>query len=886
MFRKLLLASAVSLVLVPEMSAALGLGGIRGQSALNEPFVGEIDLLDVRPDELDTIQVALAPEAEFSKVGAERSQFLNNLRFKAQVSPDGLAVIRVSSKDPVREPFLDFLVEVTSPAGRLVKEYTVLLDPPVTTGRPPPPIEPAAVGAPASTVAAAASASGGRPAAVRSSSAAPPSGVDQSAFPLRYGPVKSGEGLWRIARRIAPAGATTPQTAMALYRNNQSAFIGGDINRLRQGVYLEIPTAAELYALDVAPAQREYSSALRGDRVTTEPITDIAAPADTADQLKIAAAVPPAAPVEPVAAPREEGGAAPELGAIEQELLLVQEAGESTRQETEELRGRIRSLETQLQDIRRLLQLRNAQLAELQSQGAEAEVDLTLAEAPSEEPSAPALEELAAATGEEDASAAVEEVAEAVAEPAEELAEPPAEPAEIAEPAEVAEAAEEPAAVPEEPDEAPVEIDEEATEPPEVAVTPPDTSGAKPEVAPPQTADTPPAPQPLAAEAPERPFWEAVPSSTLGLAVGVPLLVLASGLLLMRRRKRLRESLDWEFTREPSSREIADAEVVAASSLASTLGGTRESEQIERSATPYSGLSNLEDETEEADVLSEADVYIAYGRYREAESLLKEEIERSPERLDLKTKLAEAYYGSRNGDALQAVIEDMRRVGGDRISPDQWQRLAAMVNELQGTTVIDLSEAEPASPEPRHDEPATIASEVDESDVVSPSVPDQAPIRGRDERSGEALELDIEELAFDDRPPGRPEPSEPPVAAAPELELNLDDLDEFGGVDLEGLESGTRKSELVSGRIPLEPVESVLELPSTTQDAVTAEDILSSQWEMDSGPADEAATKIDLARAYVEMEDPDAARAILEEVIEEGNAAQRAEARAMLEQLS
>ncbi len=884
MFRKLLLASAVSLVLVPEMSAALGLGGIRGQSALNEPFVGEIDLLDVRPDELDTIKVALAPEAEFSKVGAERSQFLNDLRFKAQVSPDGLPVIRVSSKDPVREPFLDFLVEVTSPAGRLVKEYTVLLDPPVTTGRPPPRIEPAAVSAPAPTVAAAEPASGGMPAAARSSSATPPSGVDQSAFPLRYGPVKSGEGLWRIARRIAPAGATIPQTAMALYRNNQSAFIGGDINRLRQGVYLEIPTAAELYALDVAPAQREYSSALRGERVTTEPITDIAAPADAADQLKIAAAVPPAAPIEPVAASREEGGPAPELGAIEQELLLVQEAGESTRQETEELRGRIRSLETQLQDIRRLLQLRNAQLAELQSQGAEAEVELTLAEAaegPSEEPSAPAVEEPAGVTGEEEASAVVEDLREAVDEPADELAEP----AEVTEPAELAEAVESPAAVPEETDEAPVGIEEEASEPPEVAVTSPDTSGAKPDVAPPQTADAPPAPQPLAAEAPERPFWEAVPASTLGLAVGVPLLVLASGLLLMRRRKRLRESLDWEFTREPSSREITDGDVVAASSHASTLGGTRESEQVERLATPYSGLSNLEDETEEADVLSEADVYIAYGRYREAESLLKEEIERSPERLDLKTKLAEAYYGSRNGDALQAIIEDMRRIGGDRISPDQWQRLAAMVNELQGTTVIDLSEAEPASPGPWQ-EPAPIASEVDGVDVVSSSAPDQASVGGGDERPVDALELDIEELAFNDRPSGRPEPSEPPLAAAPELELNLDDLDEFGSADLEGLESGTRKSEPVPGRIPLQPVESVLELPSTTQDAVTAEDILSSQWEMDSGPADEAATKIDLARAYVEMEDPDAARAILEEVIEEGNAAQRAEARAMLEQLS
>jgi pilus assembly protein FimV len=135
MFRKLILASAVSLALAPAGAGAMGLGGIRTQSALYEPFEGEIDLLGVKLDQLDTLKVGLAPDAEFAKVGAALPHLLSRLRFKAQVSPEGRPVIRVTSLAPIREPYLDFLVQVNSSEGRLVKEYTVLLDPPTTVKR-------------------------------------------------------------------------------------------------------------------------------------------------------------------------------------------------------------------------------------------------------------------------------------------------------------------------------------------------------------------------------------------------------------------------------------------------------------------------------------------------------------------------------------------------------------------------------------------------------------------------------------------------------------------------------------------------------------------------------------------------------------------------------
>ncbi len=137
MLRRPVITSVLSLTLLPHFAGALGLGDIRTRSALNEPFVGQIELLDIAPDELDTVRVRLASEAEFDKAGTERPRFLTGLEFEPQVSAEGRAFIQVTSRQPVREPFLDFLIEVDWPQGRLVKAYTVLLDPPVTSNRRP-----------------------------------------------------------------------------------------------------------------------------------------------------------------------------------------------------------------------------------------------------------------------------------------------------------------------------------------------------------------------------------------------------------------------------------------------------------------------------------------------------------------------------------------------------------------------------------------------------------------------------------------------------------------------------------------------------------------------------------------------------------------------------
>ena len=316
MFRKLILVSAISVALLPNGAVALGLGAMRSQTALNQPFVGEIDLLDARPDELDTVKARLASPEAFAEVGAERFHYLTKLRFVPQLSDRGRPVVRVTSSEPVREPYMALLVEVLWPTGRLVREYTILLDLPSTTSRPAPQVAPPPVSRPEVSRPAPRS-TPQRPADRRQKKAPAPTGqagtatVSADGYPLRYGPVPRGRGLWQVARRIAPAGATVPQTAMALYRNNQHAFAAGDINRLLLGQRLEIPSQAELLALDPASAKIEFHAAMSGKKVRRTPLTEAAAVAaqEGPTQLKIAAGN--GSPAQPYQAARVSAGRHP-----------------------------------------------------------------------------------------------------------------------------------------------------------------------------------------------------------------------------------------------------------------------------------------------------------------------------------------------------------------------------------------------------------------------------------------------------------------------------------------------------------------------------------------------------------------------------------------------
>src|ERR1700679_787567 len=132
--RVLILAGMLSLSsLWSNSSFALGLGEIHLNSALNEPMNAEIDLIAVSPDELSALRAELAPREAFTRYGIDRPPFLSTLTFKVAKSKDGRDVLLVRSTDAIPEPFVTFLVEVNWARGRLMREYTVLLDPPVYT---------------------------------------------------------------------------------------------------------------------------------------------------------------------------------------------------------------------------------------------------------------------------------------------------------------------------------------------------------------------------------------------------------------------------------------------------------------------------------------------------------------------------------------------------------------------------------------------------------------------------------------------------------------------------------------------------------------------------------------------------------------------------------
>jgi len=119
------------LAIVPGMVCALGLGNLQLESTLNEPFKARIELLSVTADDITSLNVSLADEAAFHRAGIPRTSLLMQLRFSVKDSDAGPDFILVTSDDPIREPFLDFLVEINWSQGRLYREYTVLLDPPL-----------------------------------------------------------------------------------------------------------------------------------------------------------------------------------------------------------------------------------------------------------------------------------------------------------------------------------------------------------------------------------------------------------------------------------------------------------------------------------------------------------------------------------------------------------------------------------------------------------------------------------------------------------------------------------------------------------------------------------------------------------------------------------
>jgi len=318
--RQLLFGLASSSAFYSGVVPALGLGEITLHSALNQPLEAEIELLQVADLSSSDLLVRLASADVFSRSGVDRLFFLNDLRFTPLLR-GGNSVIRVVSSQPVREPYLNFIVEVARPNGALLREYTLLLDPPGSSAY--------------RTVAAA---SERRTASVRPAvSPSPAAAATPRIMPVaeaggRY-QVVSGDSLWKIAADLRAAGSQASQQALMrdIHALNPQAFSRGDINLLRAGADLLLPDAAQ---------------------VGSAPIASV----DTAATSSVQAQAPGEPPVDSQAQQMAQM-----QRRLDQELLSQAEENLKLQQSITDLQAQLQLLQTQVGD-------KDQQLAELQAQ--------------------------------------------------------------------------------------------------------------------------------------------------------------------------------------------------------------------------------------------------------------------------------------------------------------------------------------------------------------------------------------------------------------------------------------------------------------------------------------------------------------------------------------
>ncbi len=306
------LALAISLAFVAPVVDAASLGRLTVHSALGQPLRAEVEVTAVTPQEASSLAVRLASMSAFRQANLEFNPALSSLRFSLDKRNESQYVVRVSSATPVNEPYLDLLIELSSSTGRVLREYTVLLDPPALKMGTDVVAPVARAAAPAAAAPAPAPAPVAAPPQTPAASAAPAARAAASTASTYS--VKRGDTLGKIAQQTKPAAASLDQMLVSLFRANPDAFAAKNMNNLRAGSTLRIPAESETLGVGAADARREVAAqsadfnqyrsrlaqaatatgptaaaAAGQGRVTTK-VEDQGAPARTGDQLKIAKA--------------------------------------------------------------------------------------------------------------------------------------------------------------------------------------------------------------------------------------------------------------------------------------------------------------------------------------------------------------------------------------------------------------------------------------------------------------------------------------------------------------------------------------------------------------------------------------------------------------------
>ena len=415
----------VALLLAAPLALALGLGPIEVKSRVGEPLLAEVPIISADPSELENLQARLASPDTFRRIGLDPpTGLVSDLHFDIALDPRGRPVVRITSDMPVQQPLLTFLVEVDWGQGRLVREYAALVETPQTVAAPAPaPIrapeaapsnaivrDPPVAEAPtanadesADTVASEdeASAPAPMPAPAPEATTAP---ATATAARSEYGPVQRNQTLGAIAAELAAgSGRSVNQVMLALLRANPEAFIGGNLNLIRQGAVLRVPPSEEWSQASLAEANalvREHVARWRGMRQAVQQPEAVAAtggagqadtgaaaaPAATADaRLEI---VPPGGGSQAEAGTRSGATAGGEGEMLQQrELVQARETLAAKDAEIQDLQARLTELEQLREQQQQLIQLKDSELAAAQQRLAQgnAQAGTTAAPQPAEQ---------------------------------------------------------------------------------------------------------------------------------------------------------------------------------------------------------------------------------------------------------------------------------------------------------------------------------------------------------------------------------------------------------------------------------------------------------------------------------------------------------------------
>ncbi len=404
MARKKIAAVVLSLGCFSASSAySLGLGDLSLESFLNEPFRARVNLLNLGGLHEDQIRIKLATTEDFDRLGVDRAYFLTSLTFEVEVDETGKGQIVISSQDPVLEPYLDFIVEARWPSGRLLREYTVLVDPPTfdtstpvvsasqrvseVEGSP----DPRAKKNDKSAV------SEGTRVDVRKSDLAPGAMPEREYWSETAGRpapgsrylIRRDETLWSIAAKAAPEGVSVYQTMLEIQRLNPDAFLDGNINRIKAGYIIYLPGAGEISEADQSAAIEEVrqQNAEWREGVSSLERRGLARPS-----LRISA--------DPVSGDQGGGpGGADETVSAAAGSDAADEQADSDGLAQLEMEERVVAMEQQVETLQRIVSLKDEQIAALQQALADAEAEAT-DQAGSEPVLQPDLEAVADDTGE------------------------------------------------------------------------------------------------------------------------------------------------------------------------------------------------------------------------------------------------------------------------------------------------------------------------------------------------------------------------------------------------------------------------------------------------------------------------------------------------------